>query len=190
MSAVHPCLDPESGFFREEHFEVSLKYELARSLEAEKPLGLLVVSFPGGLPGFFSGFLRDRLRRIDLPSRLGTGECAVIMPRVTPARMGKLIERLGEELGGRGPAEGPPPLFGAALAWPNDIITAEELLAKARAASDTAEATGGRLVQGTGPYAETDTALAPDEKETLFQGFSQLRGGASQGGGGGQGQEG
>jgi hypothetical protein len=185
----HPCLDPESGFFREEHFELSLKYEMARSLEAEKPLGLLVVSFNGALPGFFAAFLRERLRRIDLPSRLGPGEIAVIMPRVNPSRAGRLVERLGADLADRQPLDCGMPLFGAALAWPNGTLTAEGLLAKAMAAADTAAATAERLMSGKGPYAEAETELVAEEKETLFAGFSLLRGSDPAGGGGGNGPQ-
>jgi hypothetical protein len=175
--AGHPCLDPESGFYREEHFELSLKYEMSRSLEAEKPLGLLVISFEGGLPGFFAGFLLERLRKIDLPSRLGPGEAAVIMPRVNPSRAGRLVERLGHDLAeGGGLAGAKAPLFGAALCWPNDVMTPESLLAKARASCDGASVTAEKLLSGKGLYAEAQTELIPEEKETLFAGFSELRG--------------
>ncbi|MDR1035349.1 MAG: hypothetical protein LBT40_01860 [Deltaproteobacteria bacterium] len=174
---AHPCLDPESGFYREEHFELSLRYEMNRTLEAEKPLGLLLVSFEGGLPGFFAGFLQERLRRIDLPSRLGRGEAAVIMPRVNPSRAGRLVERLGADLAADGRMGGAGmPLFGAALAWPNDTVTPEGLLARARESLDTAAATSERLMSGRGPYAEAETELVAEEKETLFAGFSLLRG--------------
>jgi hypothetical protein len=173
----HPCLDPESGFYREEHFELSLQYEMDRSLEAEKPLGLLVVSFEGGLPGFFAEFLLGRLRRIDLPSRLGRGEAAVIMPRINPSRAGRLVERLGLDLAadGRLPG-GVMPRFGVALAWPNGVMTSEELLVKARESADTAAVTAERLMSGRGPYSEAETELVAEEKETLFAGFSLLRG--------------
>jgi GGDEF domain-containing protein len=176
-AAHHPCLDPESGFFREEHFALSLKYEIARSLEAEKPLGLLLVSFGGAFPASFAGTLRERLRRIDLPSRLGPGEAAVIMPRVIPSRAGRLIERLGADLAGEEGPGGGPPLFGVALAWPNDSATPDGLLAKARASLDAAAAVADRLLNGKGPFAEAETQLAAEERDSLFAGFSRLTGG-------------
>jgi hypothetical protein len=149
---------------------------MARSLEAEKPLGLLAVSFQGGLPGFFAEFLRARLRRIDIPSRLGTGEAAVIMPRVNPARAGRLVEKLGADLAAEPRLAGQMPLFGAAFAWPGDSVGPEELVSRARAAYDTPSGTAERILAAREGCASEDTALAADEKEILFQGFSELHG--------------
>jgi hypothetical protein len=149
---------------------------MARSLEAEKPLGLLVISFAGGLPQGFTELLTERLRKIDLPARLGPGEAAVIMPRVSPTRAGRLVERLGEDLAGCGWPAGSEPRFGTALAWPNDSLTHEELLAKARASCDDAATMAERLLSGKGPFSEPETAIEAEEKDKLFAGFSELRG--------------
>ncbi|MDR2350407.1 MAG: GGDEF domain-containing protein [Deltaproteobacteria bacterium] len=113
------CLDPVTGLYREEHFNVSLAHETARSFETEKPLAALLIRSEGEpFPkDFMSGVLKKNLRETDLPSILETGEIAVIMPRVALSGLGRLVGKLGAALGGAGGKRRV--LFGAKILNPN-----------------------------------------------------------------------
>jgi GGDEF domain-containing protein len=173
---IHSCLDPVTLLYHEEHFLVSLKYEMARSLEAEKPLGLLLINFgeEAEPPLFLSELLERNLRKIDLPSRLRSGEIAIVMPRVNVVRLGKLVEKLGREISGKDKSI--KALFGAVILSPNQSSESPEAaLRKGRAAYASYEKLSEDLTNLKGSFGAEDTALRSEEKESLYEGFKSLR---------------
>jgi hypothetical protein len=175
-------VDPESGLYHEEHFERSLAYEIARALESEKPLGLLLLSQVGGAALPWAGlgaFLGRELRRIDVPARLSGGELAVILPRVGIPRLAKLVEGLEREFPAGGP--GPGLSYGFVLCRPTGSEDPAWLLREARGFSGGAPGLLAALRERVGKIA--GSRLLAEERETLFKGFSTLCGKDGQGDG-------
>jgi GGDEF domain-containing protein len=165
-------VDQESGLYHQEHFEQTMRYEMARVLEAEKPLGLMIVSLKKNdtdLCALLGDLFKKMLRKIDVPARLSTGELAVIFPRVNLGRLSRLVEKVEEVITAKSP--GLKPRYGFAFYRPNSPEELPELLNQARFFMD-AGSFSESLQAKSGHFAES--ALLAEEKETLFKGFSSL----------------
>ncbi|MDR2338941.1 MAG: GGDEF domain-containing protein [Deltaproteobacteria bacterium] len=169
------CVDPESGFFHEEHFLRTLSSELARVQESGKPLGLLILSLEGKPKGIYpalAAVFAKELRKVDVPARLSAGGIAVILPRVNAPRLSRLIEALERLASGSFP--GLKLGYGFASCGPG---SASEPAALLKGALDTVAGPEGLLrllKEVSGKH--SGSALLAEEKETLFKGFSSLCG--------------
>jgi GGDEF domain-containing protein len=168
------CVDSESGFCHQEHFERTLRCEMARVLETEKPLGLLVLSLKGAGPERYAALgevFSQELRRIDVPARLSDGSVAVILPRVSLLRLSRQLPRIDGPL-----REKRPPLkaeYGFSLFRADGGEDPQDLLREAREFM-SAEELSKKLRDKSGRFA--DSEVLAEEKDTLFKGFSALRG--------------
>jgi hypothetical protein len=173
------CLDPESGLYHGEHFELSLKCELERPDQFERPLGLIVVALNGR--GQKSGwsvlgqFLKNRLRRLDMASRLKDGSLAVLLPRTGLKKTVGLLQELGQFFDSQKELKGWAPRFGAALIRPSDGQGPSSFLAMATKELGLASEVAVKLLEDKKAILEADTALVPAEKASLFDGFQCLR---------------
>jgi hypothetical protein len=169
------CIDKMSGLSHEYHFQCALRSEMERVYEGEKPLGLLIMPLKQASEACWreiSDLLYKALRRIDVAGRLKKeNELAILFPRVTLPRIPKLLTTLEDAYTARYSKR--KPKFGFALFWPNSLGTAEDFLEEARVLTDARELSK-NIRKRIGQVA--DSALLPEEKDTLFQGFIALRG--------------
>jgi GGDEF domain-containing protein len=176
-NASATCLDPASGLYHPQHFRLSLDYEHSRMERAEKPLGLIILRLPGAGDEAFaalSGFLKGALGPLDLAARLGGPEVGILIPEAGRDRAARLLTALGQEYGPGGRLAGPAAIFGAALARPFQGGGPDDLLRKARDSMGPAQEAARKVLSGSGPWAEADTALAGPERDSLFNGFGTL----------------
>ncbi|MDR2461296.1 MAG: GGDEF domain-containing protein [Deltaproteobacteria bacterium] len=168
----HGCIDVATGLYHEEHFLLSLEYEMARHLEAEKPLAMLLVSPVKDLGDFsLAKFFQANLRKIDLPAKLSTGELAIIMPRMSPARASKIVGKLGEGL----ERLGENPKVGAVVIGPNENLNVLKVISKARESYAPFKSLATDLLNLTGAFKGEATELLAEEKDSLYAGFSSMR---------------
>jgi GGDEF domain-containing protein len=161
------CVDPASGLFRREHFFIALNNELARLRGCQRALGLLTVAFPKSPDWFKVGQETTLLLEgCDQAARLGHKEMALVLPEVGERKLARLLSQMARELG--------PARCGLALAWPGQDIAAGALLTKARERLGEFAETLDRIKGADGPFAIKETAVAPAERDSLFQGFGAL----------------
>jgi GGDEF domain-containing protein len=171
------CLDQTSGLYHFQHFELSLKYEHARMLRTEKPLGLIVLRFSEARDIDFHNlalFLKCSLRPLDLAARLASDEVAILIPEADKDRAVRLLKVLGQEYAPGGDLEGPTVAFGAALARPYQGDFPNDLVQKARENLGQALEVAQKVISGSSPWIEVDTALAAPERDSLYNGFGSL----------------
>jgi GGDEF domain-containing protein len=171
------CLDQKSGLFHSQHFWLSLNYEFRRMERAEKPLGLIVLKFAKPKDSDFialAAFLKNATRPLDLAARLTGGEVAILIPEADRDRAVRLLELLGREYEPGGKLAGPMVLFGAAMARPFQGGGSDDLVNKARDSLGLAQEVAQRIISGTNPWTDVDTALAGPERDSLFNGFGIL----------------
>jgi GGDEF domain-containing protein len=171
------CLDPASGLYHPQHFRLSLGYEFSRMERAEKPLGLIVLRLSGASDDDYanlSRYLKSALRPLDLAARLEGGEVGVLIPEADRDRAARLLKALGLEYGPEGCLVGPAAVFGAALARPFEGGGPDDLLKKAMDSMGPARDVAQKVLSGSSPWAEVDTALAGPERDSLFNGFGTL----------------
>jgi GGDEF domain-containing protein len=172
------CLDIVSGLYHPEHFELSLSYEFSRMERTEKPLGLVLVRLGEAaedcLKAFkvMGSFIKSALRPLDLAARLGEREVAILMPEAQRDRAVRLLLALGREFEANPLFSGAS--FGASLARPYEGAGPADLLRRAGQNTGSAQQVAKKLLSGASPWAEIDTALIADEKDSLFDGFSVL----------------
>jgi GGDEF domain-containing protein len=173
------CVDPLSGLYHRQHFQLSLAYELGRMNRTERPLGLVVVRpARSGARAVraVANFLKTSLRPLDVAARLGEREIGVLLPEADRDRTARLLGALAARFGDGGP-DGGGLAYGGTLARPWEDWTPERLLARARDGLDAASVVIARTLDAAGPWAEANTALAGPERGALFDGFSSLFGG-------------
>ncbi|MDR2442952.1 MAG: GGDEF domain-containing protein [Deltaproteobacteria bacterium] len=169
------CVDAKSGLYNRQHFEFSLDYEFSRMERTDKPLGLIVVRLPEGSDQIqkIGAFLKTNLRPLDLASKLSDAEVSILLPEADGERAVHLLMALAKEFGDGGPLNSSIGYSGA-LAKPYAEWTPEKLLNFAREGFDSAKVVIKKILSGSNPWAEANTALASDEKESLFEGFTSL----------------
>jgi GGDEF domain-containing protein len=173
------CLDPASGLYHRQHFQLSLTYELNRMERSEKPLGLVVIRLPEGgakMMRPLGSFLKKALRSLDTPAQLGRLEAAALLPECDRGRVTRLLSTMAERYGDGGPNISVI-AYGGALARSWEDWTAAKLLARARRDMNSASAVIARLLAGAGPWAEVTTAVVAAERDSLYEGFTSLASG-------------
>jgi GGDEF domain-containing protein len=171
------CLDQNSGLYHPQHFQLSLSYEFNRMERTEKPLGLIILRLCKAEVSDFrklAAFLKSALKPLDLAARLNDEEVAVLIPEADRDRAVRLIEVLGQEYATAGKLCGPRVVFGAALARPYQGGKPDELVQKARENVGPANEVAQKVISGSSPWAEVETALAGPERDSLFNGFGSL----------------
>ncbi len=173
------CLDGESGLFHQDHFRSVLAQELARLDRWERPLSLVVLedSNPASVSNWalFGCVLKNSLRPIDLPARLGPRRAAVILPDADAVRVKRWLVELLANLESEGCCFRAHLLYGLAVARPWEGRQVQEFVAQALAdlgPADLAEAEAA----GEGYAREPATAIATEERNLLFAGFKTLGG--------------
>jgi hypothetical protein len=171
------CLDRKSGLYHLQHFSLSLNYEFKRMERTEKPLGLVILRFTKPRDDDFlrlAGFLKSVLRPLDLAANLSGGEVAILIPEADRDRAVRLLTALGQEYEPNGQLSGPEVIFGAALARPYQGWGPDDLVLKARENTGPALEVAQKVLSGSSPWTEPDTALAGPERDSLFNGFGSL----------------
>jgi hypothetical protein len=165
--------------YHPQHFNLSLSYEFSRMERTEKPLGLILVRYrepENSVLQKLAVFLRGALRPLDLAARLSEEEVAILIPEADKDKALRLLAALGREFGPKGSLCGPAVVFGAALAKPYQGGGPEDLVRRARENPGDAEAAAARISAVSSPWSEADTALAGEERDSLFSGFAALTG--------------
>ncbi|MDR1545585.1 MAG: hypothetical protein LBU12_02485 [Deltaproteobacteria bacterium] len=176
------CLDQATGLYHPEHFRITFLNELKRMDRTERPLGLIVAQLgqpaPEALKALGS-FFKKTLRPLDQAAHLKDGEVAILLPETDRDQALALIESLGLEFEFNPLLQGRLVGLGAALARPYEDRAPEDLFVNARESLGPAAEAAARILSGAGPWAEADTALAAEEKDSLFLGFSRLSPGSA-----------
>jgi GGDEF domain-containing protein len=171
------CLDQASGLYHPQHFELSLKYEFSRMERTEKPLGLILLRLDQPTDTDLqnlSHFLLGSLRPLDLAARLPAGEVVVLIPEADRNRATRLLLAIGQAYAPGGFLHGPVVVFGAAIARPYQSGGPFDLVVRARNNVGTAEEVAAKILAGSSPWREVNTALDKNERDSLFDGFGSL----------------
>jgi hypothetical protein len=166
------CLDPQTGLYFREHFFLTFNNELARLDNYQKALGLLVVSL-GEEPSWpkIGPRINAVLGKSDQCTVLDAQSAAILMPETGPKKVARILTDLNRELG-------PQARYGLTLVWPGHLTDCQEMLSKAQADLQEFVKTQQKLADEHGPWSARETALIPEEKESLYAGFGQLLAGS------------
>jgi GGDEF domain-containing protein len=146
---------------------------LVKTQEEEGEKGDKLIGFHRELGILLKGILRNS----DLIALLSSGELAVIMPRLNFECLERLLERLEGEFSPEGSFKKcHAPLFGVSLVAPNMGLSPQGMMVAARESLQPIKGLKGYLKSQKKLIEGEETALKAEEKELLFQGFSNLWG--------------
>jgi diguanylate cyclase (GGDEF)-like protein len=146
--------DPDTGLLGEHYFELTLEHRIAAARRQLQPVTLLLLALEGdgtadayrqeALAGF-AAILRQTLREADTACRIGPSSFAVILEDTSEAGGVWAAERLRTALVRKG--DSLLRLAAGVAAYPTHALEADEVLARARGALDSARASGSSRVE-------------------------------------------
>ena len=158
-------LEPKTGLFNSSHFDDALRDELARAQRFNRPLAVLMVDLDylrdiNNAHGHLAGdgvilgvatILRAQLRSVDVASRFGGEEFALLLPETTPDDAAAVAERVRNAVAAAEFGSGIRASVSIGVAgFPRDGATPDELVEAADKALYAAKGAGRNRVSAPG----------------------------------------